>query len=145
MGTHLFGSPCMRLLWRIWRLIIRFRICLMKTTFYDILKVSLRLGEVTRAAQHDKDNGLKFKFQKVVMISLTLQKPSKLQWNEMGITMMLWRFQQTPTLWKASWKFKATFRLISESKIQFQAFLDLEIRFTKKVFTNRKMSSTSYK
>jgi len=36
-----------------------------------------------------------------------------------------------------SWKFKATFRLISEREIQFQAFLDFEITFTKRAFTSR--------
>ena len=35
---------------------------------------SLRLGEVARATQHDKDNGLKFKFQKAGTFSLILRK-----------------------------------------------------------------------
>jgi len=37
-----------------------------------------------------------------------------------------------------------TFRLISKREIQFQAFSDFEIRFTKRVFTSRKMLSTCY-
>ena len=45
---------------------------------------------------------------------------------------------------KSVLKFRVTFRLISENEIQFQAFLDFEIRFTKRVFTSRKMLSTSY-
>jgi len=45
---------------------------------------------------------------------------------------------------KSVLKFRVTFRLISEHEIQFQAFLDFEIRFTKRVFTSRKMLSTSY-
>ena len=59
--------------------IIRFRIFLMKTTFSDILLVSLRWGDVTRTTQHDKDNGSKFKFQKAVTISLILRKQLKLR------------------------------------------------------------------
>jgi len=78
---------------------IRFRICLMKTAFFNILPVSLKsVGEVARVTQHDKGNGLKFKFQKAVTISLILRKQATLRCNEMGITTNLLKLQQTPTL-----------------------------------------------
>jgi len=45
---------------------------------------------------------------------------------------------------KASWKFQTALSLISECEIKLQVFSVLHNEFTKKVFTNRKMSSTSY-
>ena len=57
----------------------------MKTTFLGILPVSLKsVVEATRMTQHDKDNGLKFKFQKAVTISLIFRKAIKIVMKRNG-------------------------------------------------------------
>ena len=74
---------------------------------------------------------------------IDLAEATKIAMKQNGHNDEYIKITATTNTLKSVLEFKTTFRLISEREIQFQAFLDFEIRFTKRAFTNRKMLSTS--
>jgi len=112
----------------------------------NVFRYSPRFPEVGRG---DEDNLTRQTQWVEVQISegsydfIDLAEATKIAMKQNGHNDEYIKITATTNTLKSVLEFKTTFRLISEREIQFQAFLDFEIRFTKRAFTNRKMLSTS--